>query len=302
MSPDAETRERPGDLDSEPEVDLGRFWRAILVRWWVILIGVVVGAIIGLLVSLGGGKQFKATAQVYLGQPLSPSGEPVSSTSTSLGLASYFVTSENTLRAVERRIGLTRGKLRGHVSSKPILGLTGGKLGTAAPILAVTVTGSSRDGAARAANEIGRRLIQQLGPYSAAKLESLQAQLDRDANKLKGVNTRLSAALDGQSRLLAATGIGSTEKLVALSNFNLVVVSAISQQASLESDQYGVTRQMAEVKNIEQPRMVSPASGVHAAGPSRRSGVVVGAIIGFVLGILVAVLWEPVATRVRQAA
>ncbi len=303
MSPDAETSERRGDGGAEPELDLGRFWKSILLRWWVILVGVVAGAIIGLLVSLGGGKQYKATAEIYLGQPLSPGGSsPISSTSTSLGLANYLVTSETALRTTERKVGLSRGKLRGKVSSKPILGLTGTKLGTAAPILAITVTGSSRSTAARAANALGGLVIRQFAAYSASKLQTLQAQADRDATQLQGVNSRLSAAIAAQQKLLSDKAIGSTDKLVALANFNLVISSATTQQTALQNDQSSVLQQIAAVKNVESPRVVSPASGVHAAGPSRRSGVIVGAVIGFVLGILAAVLWEPLVTRVRAAA
>ena len=35
------------DLDGEAEVDLGRYSRALLARWWLLLVGLVVGAVIG---------------------------------------------------------------------------------------------------------------------------------------------------------------------------------------------------------------------------------------------------------------
>ena len=129
------------DLEAEQEVDFGRYWRMIAARWWLPVGLLVAGLVIGYLVSLGtNSTTYKATAQVYLGQPLAPGGAaPVGSAPTSLGLVSNFVTSETTIRAVAKRVGLKPGRLRGHVTTKPITGITGAKLGTPAPLLAVTV-------------------------------------------------------------------------------------------------------------------------------------------------------------------
>ena len=45
---------------------------------------------------------------------------------------------------------------------------------------------------------------------------------------------------------------------------------------------------------------LAPRESANQGGPSRRSGVVIGAIIGLVLGLLAAIFWEPVATQVRS--
>src|SRR5712691_8184806 len=63
---------RAPELDAEQEVDLGRYWSAIAARWWLPLAGLVAGAIVGYLISLGGSQVWKASASVYLGQPYSP--------------------------------------------------------------------------------------------------------------------------------------------------------------------------------------------------------------------------------------
>jgi uncharacterized protein involved in exopolysaccharide biosynthesis len=44
----------------------------------------------------------------------------------------------------------------------------------------------------------------------------------------------------------------------------------------------------------------APAVATSTGGPSRRTGVVIGAIIGLLLGLIAAVFWEPVATQVRS--
>jgi uncharacterized protein involved in exopolysaccharide biosynthesis len=55
------------DHDAEQEVDLGRYWNAIVARWWLPVLGLLVGAVIGYLVSLGGGQVWRADSTVYLG-------------------------------------------------------------------------------------------------------------------------------------------------------------------------------------------------------------------------------------------
>lgn len=302
MSPDAQVRERPRDLDAEQEIELGRFWKAIVLRWWLILIGLVAGAIIGLLVSLGGGTQYTATSEVYLGQPLSPGGlQPLTSYSTSLALAAFYVTSEAAIRNAAARADLTPDELRGHVSSKPILGLTGTKLGTAAPLIEITVTGSSRSKIPRAANALANGVVGKLSGYSISKLDTLNAKLTRDKNQLKLVTSRLDTALAQQRALTGGHALSSTEQLIASLNLNSLVNSLVLQQYNLQGDQTDIQQQIAAVQELELPRVIAFAAATRSGGPSRRSAIVVGAVIGFLLGLLAAVLWEPVAVRVRQA-
>jgi hypothetical protein len=300
MSSATDKRERGRDVDAEPEIDLGRVWRGIILRWWLLLLGLVAGAIIGLLVSLGGGKQWKATSEVYLGQPLAPgSSAPISSTSTSLGLANYFVTADVTIRNAAARAGLPPGKLRGHVSSKPILGLTGTKLGTAAPILAITVTSSDGAKAAKASNAIAALVIGKLSSYSTQKLNTLAAAQKRNTQQLKVVTARIDAAIAGQQKLLTSS-LDSSEKLIALANFNATLTAAWAQQEALQANQVSNEQQVAAIQGVEAPHVVASAAATNTGGPSRRSGVIIGAVIGLVLGLLAAALWEPVSSQIRS--
>ena len=78
MGPETQVRpqrERPvPDVDAEEELELGRYWDALIVRWWLPVVGFVAGIAIGYLLSLGGHQVFQAKATIYLGQPLSPNG------------------------------------------------------------------------------------------------------------------------------------------------------------------------------------------------------------------------------------
>jgi len=58
---------RDVDPDAEQEVDLGRYWSAIVARWWLPLLGLIVGVIVGYLISLGGKQVWNASSTVYIG-------------------------------------------------------------------------------------------------------------------------------------------------------------------------------------------------------------------------------------------
>ena len=76
MSPQESHGQAAGNFDpeAEQEIDFSRFWRVLASRWWLLVGGLVVGAIVGYAVSLGSGQVYKATATLYLGQPYSASG------------------------------------------------------------------------------------------------------------------------------------------------------------------------------------------------------------------------------------
>ena len=301
MSAATEKREQARDLEAEQEIDLGRLWRSAIARWWLPLLGLVVGAIVGLLVAVAGGNQYKATAEVYLGQPLGPGQtSPITSVSTVLGQSSYLITNEATIRQAATKAGLTAAQLRRHVSSKPILGITGSKLGTAAPLLAITVSGSSRAKIARGANALAQVVVDKLAPYPRQKLRSLQVQADRDRQRLTQTTQQLNAALAGQQTVYKDKSLSPTDKLVAIINFNGVINAASAAQNNLQLDLTQTEQQIASLLNIEMPAVVSPAVAANQGGPSRRSGVLIGAVIGFVIGLLAAILWDPVARTVRS--
>jgi hypothetical protein len=62
------------DPEAEQEVDFAHYVRLLGTRWWLLAAGLVVGAVIGYLISLSGNQVYKATATVYLGQPYTPTG------------------------------------------------------------------------------------------------------------------------------------------------------------------------------------------------------------------------------------
>lgn len=293
MSRAAGGREREHGAAGELEVDLGQVWRSVVARWWLPLIGLVVGAVAGLLVSFSGGKQWKAVAQVYLGTPIA-AGAPVLSPATSVGLATAFINSEYALRHAARASGITPARLSGNISVQPILGVTGTKTGQSAPLLLISVIGSNADRTQIAANDLSALVVRRFEPSTAREIAVVKARLAQELSQAAGIHSRLTHAEGEQSGV-----VGSTPQVA---NWAQVITSLSSQLFTAQAG-IAVTRTLiAQLQSIEQPRIVAPAI---AAGGSRSHfpPTLIGAAIGFLLGLLAATVWDPLrrSTRPRQA-
>jgi capsular polysaccharide biosynthesis protein len=287
------------DVDAEQEVDFGRYWRAIASRWWLPVGGLVAGLVIGYLVSLGThSTTYKATAQVYLGQPLAPGGAAaVSSAPTSLGLVSNLVTSAATVRRVAPQVGLKPGRLSGHITTKPILGITSGKVGTPAPLLAITVTGSPPHKIADAANRLAGVIVNSVSGYTDVKIAKLKEQIDFDDKSIARNNDRFAVAQAQQAAILKDTTLNATERLLLLANINTTLVTVEQRLGQLESDRLSAQQFLSLAESVEKARVTSPGVATKTAAANSRTGAAVGGLIGLIVGLLVALLWDPVAGR-----
>jgi hypothetical protein len=299
MSPDS-AQPKAVELETEQEVDFARYGRAIAARWWLLVIGLVAGALVGLLVSLGGGGQYKATAQVYLGQPLAPdSASPVTTAPTTLGLVTAFVTSEDTIRKAAGEANLKPGKLRSNVTARAIPGVSTTKQALPAPLLAITVTGSSRVKTETASNALAQATVTKVNAYSGTKVQTLVQQLAYIDAQLEIVDRRIARARESLQQIVSDKNLSPTEQLVAVTNLNAELDLAETRQSTLEINRFNTQRDLSLARDIEQASITSPAVAVKEAPKSRRTNVIVGAIIGLLLGIIAALAWDPVAARTR---
>jgi capsular polysaccharide biosynthesis protein len=287
------------DLQAEQEVDFGRYWRVIAARWWLVVAGLVAGLIIGYLVALGtSSTQYRATALVYLGQPLAPdSAAPVSSSPTTLGLVSNLVTSSSTVRKVAKKVGLKEGRLSGHITTKPVLGVTATRVGTPAPLLSITVTGRPARKIRDAANALAEVAIKAVGGYSRVKIEKLEEQIEFDNQSIARNNDRFALAQEQQRQILGNNALSPTEKLLLLANINTTLVTVEQRLGQLETDRLSAQQFLSLAENVERPQIRSQAAAVKTAGANSRTGAAVGGLIGLIAGILAALLWDPFTAR-----
>jgi hypothetical protein len=289
------------EFDAEQEVDFGRYGRALAARWWLVVAGIVAGAVIGLLLSLGGTTVYEAQAVAYLGQPLAPgAGGPVSSAPTQLALAGETALAESTIRQVAAKVGLRPGQLRHHITARPVQGLTNARTGTAAPILAITVTGRQPKKIAAAANALAELVGTRASAYVNTKIKQLESRLAYDAVQIETVNARLARARRQLQVALESSTLDPASRLISIQNFSSIVNSSESRLSGLETDRFGVRQTLALARNIEQGKLLTRAAATGSSARSRRNSVLIGGLIGLLLGALAAILWEPVAARVAS--
>ena len=109
-----------------------------------------------------------------------------------------------------------------------------------------------------------------------AKIKNLEAHIAID-----------DADIERIQNATANPGISDTDKLLL--------------QTFLHQDQLDKTTNsqlLLLAKTVESPSVYTSAASNKITARSRRNTVVIGALIGLILGVIAALLWEPVAARV----
>jgi capsular polysaccharide biosynthesis protein len=277
------------ELEAEREVDFGRYARTILRRWWLVLGCVVVGAVIGYFATSRGEKLYDASAVVYLGQPLSPNGAAqIPSLATNTLAVSTLVKSPLVDHAVAEQLGIDETRLEDGISTGPVR--AGGRVNN---LVAVTVRGPWRDESAAAANMLAKRVVTSLlGTYTATKIQGLKEQLAVQRNELNSIQDRITAYRDA----LDNPKLSYTDKLLLVS----LAGNAEQRRGALLENVTTNQNLLKLAQSVEASRILTPAVAEPSVARSKRTATIVGALIGFVVGIIAALLLPPLG-RVRVA-
>jgi capsular polysaccharide biosynthesis protein len=263
------------DPEAEQEVDFAKYVRLLGARWWLLVAGLVVGAVIGYLISLGGTQVYQGTATLYLGQPTSASGNTQLQTlQTNPSSVGTIVHTQQVDLAVADKCKANVKAFRKGISTKAVTGYLS-KNGQS-PLVQLSVQAKKAKIAQCAANNLAKIVVSKLGTYAAGKIANFEAEIAADESDIKSFQTAISNP-----------GISSTDKLIL--------------QTTLRSDQQdkiAATVELLQAKQVELPRTVVGAAAQKITARSRRNTVVIAALIGLILGALAALLWDTVAARV----
>jgi hypothetical protein len=265
------------DPEAEQEVDFARYARLLAVRWWLLAAGLVVGAVIGYLVSLGGSQVYSATATVYLGQPYTPTGGAlVQDQQTNPSAVSAVVQSQSVANTVANRCNTKASAFKNGISTQAISAPTSSKTTAQInPLVKVSVQAKKGKLAACAANGLAQAVVNGIGAYPAKKIANLKAQIAVDNADIKTIQAAI-----------ASPSISPTDKLIL--------------QTTLRSDQLDKTTNsqlLLLATQVESPKVLTHAASHKITARSRRNTVVIAALIGLILGALAALLWDAVVPR-----
>jgi uncharacterized protein involved in exopolysaccharide biosynthesis len=273
------------DLDAEREIDLARWRRALTALWWLPVAGLVVGAIVGLVFSLGGSTTFKATTNISLGQPVSPGGVVISSYSTNPRAIAVIVSSASAQDEAAKAAGLQPGVLRGHVAVGTVGTATGTGAARTTPLIALTVDGKNGEKIAAAANELAKIVVERTtAPYVGTKIKTYESVLQTTNKQLESLSVRLAAL----ETVLTKSHLAPLDQLVLVSQ----VDNAEQRQGNLLDQKATTTQQLTFAKEVESAKIVTTAAPVKASAHSKSTSLLVGALIGLILGGIAAIVYD----------
>jgi uncharacterized protein involved in exopolysaccharide biosynthesis len=294
-------RTRPDeiDFDAEQEVEFRRYWNAIAARWWLPILGLAIGILGGYALALGGGDVYRAEATLYLGQPFSPNGgAPVPGLATNPSTVNEIVRSENVLQDVADRSGMNLSNLRANVSSRQISPPAGRRaVAGQTPLIEVSVTGQNARTATRAANLLAQEVVDDVSPYVEAKITAIQGRIDAHERELAESERRLDVVQRELDGVLQNQSLSGTDRLVAVTNLNAQIGSLVERRGLVNQDLLEAEEELALAENVEAPSIVERAAAQKTTARSVGRSVVVGGLIGLIVGVLAAILWEPARRR-----
>ena len=284
------------DPDAEREVDLRSAWTRITARWYLPVAGLVIGAILGVLASVGGGDVFRARTLLYLGQPFTTSGGgQIQSLATNPKTVSQIIRSEAALRKASEESGLTLGQLRGHVTSAAVV--SAGQARNVSPLVEITVDAAAGKKAERAANSLADTVIGVVSTYVDQKIALLNKQIASSRAELTDIDQRISNAVAQQQAVINDKTISSTDKLIAISTSNNTISFSEQRRGTVQQELFQNQQLLSLAVNVEKSHVVQAAVAGKTTATSRRNAALIGALIGLLLGALAAAIADPFLQR-----
>jgi capsular polysaccharide biosynthesis protein len=263
------------DPEAEQEVDFSRYAKLLATRWWVPAAGLVLGATIGFAASSSGSQVYSANATVYLGQPYSASGNiQLQDLQTNPSAVTAIVHSQAVDGSVAALCKAKVSAISGGISTQSVAGHLSNNGQN--PMVTISVQAPKAKLAACVASGLAHKVVEKTSLYAVRKINNLLSEIAADDASIRAINARLASK--------------------QLSTADTLIFE--TQLRAYQQDKLAATELLQQAKQVEQPRVLIQAAGQRVTAQSRRKRVIVSALIGLVLGALVALLWESVAPRV----
>jgi uncharacterized protein involved in exopolysaccharide biosynthesis len=274
------------DPGAEREIDLRKWVDALVSRWWIAVIGLVIGVVIGAIYSLSGGSTYTATALIARGQAFSPGGtSSVLTYLTSPAAIQAYATSTEDLKYAAAKAGMSVGELRGHVTTSTVgtVGQTAAQ-NTNSILVQISVALNRPKRAENAANALAQLIQRQTtSKYVTQSIASYQQRLANYAVRIKTLQAKINVL---NATIAHPQGLTPIEQLVPVDELD-TAEATLGQ--TLDSQQT-IQQLLTLAQEVEQTQVVQFARAQKSTARSRRNSVIFGGLIGLLIGLIVALV------------
>jgi hypothetical protein len=286
------------------------YFRRAMRRWYVIVLSVVAAVALVFLHGVSGAtKQSAATASVYLGQPFTPGGASVL-TSTPLSnpqVSIQYVTAPQQIAKAAAAAGIDNRSLRKHVSvlSSSPSGSGGGagktSTGSGPPTITINVEGPwARAKVQTVTNSLAQSLIDYANRYTSLKTTLIAKRVKTEQAEMK-VLQEVQRRARTNLQAIDASSAAPLDKVAASSPFVSDLSSAADQIGTLTLNLTNDQVALVATRDIESSQFISRAVGHQVSAATRRSSLIIAAMVGLIVGVGLALAWEALSMRPRRA-
>lgn len=284
--------------DDSTAIDVGSWFSTLARNWWVIVGLIVIGVVVGAVVTLAQPKEYTATSSVYIGQTTDASGNPMAGLNSNAKAAVQLLASQVALEAAAERTGMdiSAGTLRKQTTietpSSTVKTTT-----SVVNIVVISVTDTDPERAAAAANALAEVLLERLESGVDEKIAVLETQLAESQEAYAASLARSVAAEEALADIAKGSG-SAADKAAASSTWVALAQAAATQQESLSRSIQQTQLLLLSAQQNELPRVLHEAAVPDSpSGPSMTISVAVGALAGLVIGVIVAFARRGLAER-----
>jgi uncharacterized protein involved in exopolysaccharide biosynthesis len=264
------------------EITLRDYGRVLWSGRWIILAATVAAAVVGLLLTVVSTTTYTAVSRVYLGQPTSVTGVPLSTPATNPATAPVVLKSDTLVNRTAERLGVRPERVRSGVTiSAP---RAPGGAGNQPTLATVSFSDRDRRIALEGANAYAEEILKEASRTYRQVVATYETQRDRASADVERLQAQIAAY---QRDLRGASGTD----LVTLQS---LLFSATEQLSSAQDEVSDYQINLAKAEQSEAPTLVETADNPSSSGsaPARLRTTIFAGIIGFLIGVLLTFLWR----------
>ncbi len=263
---------------SDRDLTLADYGRAIWRGRTIVITAIVVAALAGLALSFIRSTTYTGTAQVYLGQATTPAGGVVTLPFTNPTIAPTVLEGDAIVDPVAEQTGLAPGRIRSDLSIT--IPRAPGSAGNLPTLAAISFTHPEAETAQAVTNAYAEQIVTFNGQRFAQSDEVLKKQIVRE----EGNVTRLEGVV-AELRTAPATDPASRAALVFAAQQELGNAQTRRSEAELL---------LATNSELRAPGIITRAGSPDSStsGPRRVRTVLISALLGAVVGMILALAWS----------